>query len=252
MWSSPKGGLWVVDDQGDVFTSATVSFDKPPYKLLKFDSGNSDVRWQVTEAFKGQLNGIWGTSNSNVWVTSFAGPVLNWNGKTWQQYELPEAPNAIDGSCDSDVYVVGYHGNIHHFNGNIWSKISVPKSVKQDDAFTDVKVISEKLVYITGRSGALLVGNAKDGFTDKGDPSYSWYGVGSLDNRIFLAGGQAGIFELIDDDFVCLKDKGYPVGVFETPNKIHFIPAEQQPEPWYVTYQPKEEREWIRVITEVT
>jgi len=249
MWASESGNLWVVDDQGDVFTTAAVNFAQPPFNLLKFNAGSFEISWQVTEAFKGQLNGIWGTTDSNVWVTSFRGPVLNWNGNDWVEYSLPEAPNAINGSASDNIYVVGYHGNIHHFDGKNWLKVSIPSTVPSSDAFTDVKVVSKSLVYITGRSGCLLVGNAKDGFKDIGSAKYSWYGVGTIGKRVFLAGGEAGIFELIDEKFVCLKGKGQPVGVFETPNAINFIPAEQQPNPWFVRYEPGALKEWLKVNT---
>ncbi len=249
MWSSDKGNLWVVDDHGDVYTSADVSFGPPPYKDLKFTGGTDEIDWKVSEVFSGQLNGIWGTTDSDVWVTSFKGPALHWNGTDWKQYDLPQAPNEIDGSDTDDIYIVGYHGNIHHWDGQKWNKVILPDNIKQDDAFTDVKVVNKELVYVTGRSGCLLVGNAQSGFKDIGSPKYAWYGVGTLNGRIFLAGGELGIFELIDDQFVCLKDKGHPVGVFETPNSVNFIPAEQQPSPWYVRYAPSEERAWVKVNT---
>lgn len=249
MWSSPSGNLWVVDDQGDVFTTAEVNFIAPPYQHLKFNSGYFDVQWHVTEAYKGQLNSIWGTADNDVWVTSFNGPALHWDGKDWTEYALPQAPTGIDGSASDDVYIVGYHGNIHHFDGTEWHKLALPEHIRSDEAFTDVKVLSAERVYITGRSGCLLVGNAHTGFKDIGHAQYTWYGVGELAGRIFLAGGTQGIFELVDGQFVCLKDKGHPVGVFETPNAINFIPAEQQPNPWFVRYEPGASREWTKVNT---
>lgn len=249
MWSSENGHLWVVDDQGDVFTNASINFKQPPFERLKFNSGSFDIKWNVTEVFKGQLNAIWGTTDEDVWVTSFAGPAFHWDGQSWAKYTLSKAPNAIDSSASDDVYVVGYNGNIHHFNGSAWNKITLPSGIPQLDAFTDVKVLSRDKVFITGRSGCLLVGNAKDGFTDIGSAKSSWYGVGAIEERIFLAGGEQGIFELIDGQFVCLKDKGQPVGVFETPNAINFIPAEQQPNPWFVRYEPGASREWTEVNT---
>ncbi|MCP5079531.1 MAG: hypothetical protein GY951_15945 [Psychromonas sp.] len=249
MWTSESGNLWVVDDQGDVFTTATVNFTKPAFDLLKFNAGSFDIDWQVTEAFKGLLNGIWGSSDSDVWVTSFAGPVIHWDGKSWTEYALAKAPNAIDGSASDNIYVVGYHGNIHHFDGSSWHKVKLPINIPPTDAFTDVKVISKELAYITARSGVLLMGNAADGFKDIGSGKYTWYGIGCIEERIFLAGGESGIFELIDGQFICLKDKGQPVGVFETPGAINFIPAEQQPNPWFVRYEPNAPREWTKVNT---
>ena len=79
MWLSVKGNLWVVDDQGDVFTNANINFKQPPFERLKFNSGSFDIKWNVTEVFKGQLNAIWGTSDEDVWVTAFAGPAFHWD-----------------------------------------------------------------------------------------------------------------------------------------------------------------------------
>ena len=39
------------------------------------------------------------------------------------------------------------------------------------------------------------------------------------------------------------------VGVFEMDDAINFIPAEQQPHPWFVRYEPGAEREWTKVNT---
>ena len=208
--NAESGNLWVLD-QGDVFTTAAVNFNKPALDLLKFNAGSFDIDWQVTEAFKGQLNGIWDTTDSDVWVTSFAGPVIHWNGSDWIEYNLPEAPNAIDGSASDNIYVVGYHGNIHHYDDHTWIKIALPSNIASTDTFTDEKVFSKDLVYITAQSGCLLVGNATDGFKDIGSGKYAWYGIGTIEKRIFLACGDAGIFELIDGQLICITEKGQPV-----------------------------------------
>lgn len=248
-WASPAGELWAVDDHGDVYSTADVSFDRRPYRHLRFNSGHFDIDWKVSEIFPGQLNGVWGSSDGDVWVTSFNGPALRWDGQDWQRHELPPAPNAIDGSAPDDVYVVGYQSNIHHWDGRRWRKVAVPPGISPTDVFTDVRAVDRDAVYVAGRSGCLLVGNSRDGFEDVGSGHYSWYGVGTLKGRVFLAGGQRGIFELVDGRFVCLKDKGHPVGVFELPGAIGFVPAEQRPNPWFVYYEPGADQEWLRANT---
>ncbi|WP_028294855.1 beta propeller repeat protein [Oceanobacter kriegii] len=246
-WISPSGSVWVVDDHGDVYTTASASFSGKHYKNLEF-SGNG-FEWNVKQIFWGQLNGVWGTSDNDVWVTSFNGEVLHWNGAEWKEEFLFESPNSIDGSGLDDVYVVGYSGNIFHWNGAKWSKVILPDDVGDDEAFTDVCVVDSKTVYITGRNSRLLKGNAIDGFCDIGVAGYSWYGVGNIDNRVFLAGGAKGIFEYADGKFVCLKDKGNPVGVFSSGGSVFFIPAEQQPRAWYVEYNPTHPKPWSRYNT---
>jgi hypothetical protein len=249
LWVSPAGNLWAVDDHGDVFTVAEVRMPAPPYRNLDFNSGSYSLSWHVGQVFHGQLNGIWGSADDDVWVTSFAGTALHFNGETWTPHELFRGPNAIKGQSPDDIYVVGYDGNIHHWDGTQWSKLPVPNGVDPTDVFTDVAFTGDGRVLITARSGTLLIGSARDGFIDVGNGAYNWYGVGCFEGRIFLAGGEKGIFEYTDNRFICLKDKGHPVGVIEGSDAINFIPAEQKPEPWFVRYEPRAEREWSKVNT---
>ncbi|WP_221794702.1 hypothetical protein [Oceanobacter mangrovi] len=243
-WLSPSGAVWVVDDHGDVYSTAEIKFSEPHFKHLKYN--DNGVGWKITKIFWGQLNGIWGSSDDDVWATSFNGEIFHWNGLEWTESFLFEAPNSIDGSASNDVYVVGYHGNIYYWNGIEWSKVILPNDIEPDEAFTDVCVVDENVVYITGRNGRLLKGNAIDGFEDVGVSGYSWYGVGNIDQRVFLAGGPKGIFEYVDGTFICLKDKGNPVGVFSSGGSVFFIPAEQQPRAWYVEYNPTDPKPWVR------
>lgn len=249
IWASPAGCLWAVDDYGDVFTLADVLMPAAPYSGLEFSSGKFDLSWKVGRIFDGQLNGIWGIADDDVWVTSFAGTVLHFDGHSWARHELPQAPTALKGTGANDLYVVGYHGNIHHWDGKRWSKLALPLGVRPDDAFTDIAIRSDGAVLICARSGALLIGSAQDGFIDVGSAAYKWYGIECLGNRVLLAGGEGGIFEYVDGQFVCLKDKGHPVAVFEVDGSLAFIPAEQKPRPWYVRYEPGAQREWTKVET---
>lgn len=248
IWSSPEGNLWAIDDFGDVFTTASISFSQQPHPTLEYHAGSSGLQWAVGQiSQRGQLNGIWGTSDQDVWVTSFSGKTFHWDGQIWTEYSLPKAPNAIYGSSHDDIYVVGYEGNIHHWDGLLWTRVPLPAGVRANEPFTSIRALDQDNVYITGRGGVLLVGNAKNGFRNISTSEYSWYGVGFLNSRVFLAGGSKGIFELVDGNFICLKDKGHPVAVCESPESIQFIPAEQKPKPWFVRYKPGAEREWAKI-----
>lgn len=250
MWASPEGNLWAIDDLGNVYTTAEMSFKNAPHNKLEYLAGPRNVQWAVTEVHSlGQLNAIWGAADHDVWVTSFSGKTFHWDGEFWLEYSLPKAPNAIHGSSPNDVYVVGYNGNISYWNGALWSNILLPESVRPNEPFTDVRALNAEQVYITGRGGVLLVGNASFGFNNSSTPEYSWYGVGLLEDRVFLAGGKKGIFELADNKLICLKDKGHPVEVCESEKSIHFIPAEQETNPWYVRYELGAPREWTKVNT---
>ncbi|ABC33016.1 hypothetical protein HCH_06371 [Hahella chejuensis KCTC 2396] len=247
MWMSPEGHLWVVDRKGNVYTNAPVTFVNAPYQHLDYKDLDSGVQWNVTLIDRNSLQGIWGSSDSDVWVTSFNGQAFHWDGKSWTMHAIGNTSNGINGSASNDVYVVGYHGKIHHFDGSSWSDVPYPAHLPEGEVFTDVRVVSKEEVYITGRSGGVLKGNALDGFQDIGSPEYKWYGVGYFKERLFFAGGPSGIFELKDGRFECLKDRADIVGVFEAKDAIYFIPAEQQPRPWVVQYQPGADMEWAKI-----
>lgn len=250
IWSSPEGSLWAIDDFGNVYTTADVSFSHPPHSRLEYHAGQSDLQWAVTQISQlGQLNAIWGTCDQDIWITSFSGKTFQWDGQKWTEHTLPQAPNAIHGSSQDDIYVVGYEGNIHHWDGLSWTKVSLPEGIRANEPFTSVRAVNQDLSYIAGRGGVLLVGNALNGFKNISTSEYSWYGIGFLNNRVFLAGGSKGIFELKDNNFICLKDKGHPVAVCESQKSIHFIPAEQESNPWFVRYEPGADREWAKVNT---
>lgn len=249
MWASHEGNLWTIDDVGNVYsTFLKLNTEKPAHKNLRYGS-DLDVEWRVSQIFWGQLNGIWGTSDTDVWVTSFAGPGFHWDGRYWNEFELAEAPTAIQGVRSDDIYIVGYHGAIQHWDGSIWTKVALPSNVRKNEPFTDVCVVDSDTVYITGRGGVLLVGNAKSGFNNISTSEYSWYGVEEFNGRIFLAGGPKGVFELIDGQFVCLKDKGHPVGVCASKEGVNFFPAEESEKPWFIRYTPGARREWVKIST---
>ncbi|ABC30083.1 hypothetical protein HCH_03328 [Hahella chejuensis KCTC 2396] len=247
MWMSPEGNLWVVDRSGNAYTDADVTFPTPPQPSFRYKKLAADKDWNVTYVANNLLQAVWGTSNNDVWASSFRGQAYHWDGQCWSEHDIGNVSTAMDGSGPDDIYIVGYHGKIHHYDGQTWKQIPYPDHLPEGEVFTDVKVISESEVYICGRSGDLLKGNAKDGFVDIGSPEYTWYGIGCLNERIFLAGGSKGIFELKDGQFICLKDKGNPVGVFETQKAIYFIPGEQQENSWIIQYWPGADKEWMKI-----
>jgi hypothetical protein len=70
-----------------------------------------------------QLNGIWGSSASDVIAVGNQGTIRHYNGTAWasQSYATPNALNAVWGSSANDVFAVGDNGTILHYNGTQWS-----------------------------------------------------------------------------------------------------------------------------------
>lgn len=250
IWASPEGHLWAGDRFGDIFTNAPVTFMNPPDSELEFSGGIYQIDWKVTQTDMMHDHAcIWGSSDSDIWFLSYNGDAVHWDGKTFSTQQVIEKPNKIHGSASDDIYAVGWNGAIAHWNGSDWQNITPPDGIPAGATFTGVRVINRDTVYICSSQGPLLVGNARDGFTDIGSPEYRWYGLGYFQNRLFLAGGPKGVFELIDGKIVSIKDNVRAVGVWETKDAVYFIPDEQKPKAWVARYTPGDEKPWKKLGT---
>jgi hypothetical protein len=70
------------------------------------------------------LNGVWGSSPTNIWVVGANGTVLLHNGATWVKAQTPMSTamqvGAIWGTSPADVWAGASH--IYHFDGKGWSQ----------------------------------------------------------------------------------------------------------------------------------
>ncbi|MEW6142209.1 MAG: IPT/TIG domain-containing protein [Chloroflexota bacterium] len=72
------------------------------------------------------LNGIWGTSASNVFAVGSAGMILRYDGRSWKPMASGSASGlyGIWGSSASDVFAVGTDGTILHYDGKTWETMT--------------------------------------------------------------------------------------------------------------------------------
>lgn len=72
------------------------------------------------------INGVWGSSGSDVFATTDYGAILHYDGKTWSQMNSGVTYNLgpVWGSSGSDVFAAGDKGTILHYDGKAWSPIS--------------------------------------------------------------------------------------------------------------------------------
>src|SRR6266550_1543677 len=100
------------------FTTTTVTAPPP----IPFDFWSS-----ASSGTTQHLNGIWGTSATDVWAVGDAGTILHYNGTSWSS--VPSGTfqflDGVWGSSASDVWAVGDNGTILHFNGTTWSSAAV-------------------------------------------------------------------------------------------------------------------------------
>ena len=113
VWGSDSSHVFAVGD------SATILFYNGSIWSAMASGGTTD-----------QLIGVWGSSSSDVYVTSQTTPeIFHYNGTAWSQTStLGLIANAwgIWGSSYKDIYVVGGSGYIIHYDGTAWTAITSP------------------------------------------------------------------------------------------------------------------------------
>ena len=146
VWGTEKNDVWVVGggiqradgearERVELFHWGGADWDQTASLLVSAtDARLSAGEWRFcTEADRfsepfGAV-GIWGTSASNIWVTTRCGGTLRWGG-TW---ELDGgSPNDRDArgiwSSSGSVWVVGNWGRISHFYDKSWHDASITGS----------------------------------------------------------------------------------------------------------------------------
>jgi hypothetical protein len=101
-----------------------------------------------------QLNGVWGSSSSDVWAVGSSATILRWNGSDWSQVlsNTNDDLNAVWGSSGNDVWAVGSSGTLLHWNGNDWSKVAS----KTNEQINAIWGSSSQDVWAVGWYGTIL------------------------------------------------------------------------------------------------
>lgn len=92
---------------------------------------------------------------------------------------------SIDGVDESDIYVCGLKGRVFHFNGVQWKAIPV----EIDENLNCIRCISTDEVWICGNNGAVLKGNARDGFKDVSGvhDNQTFWSLTKFQEKVYLA-----------------------------------------------------------------
>ena len=252
LWCSPQGSLWVGSTDGNMWTTAKVSWP-PPADDTESDQRQALVPWSATKLplmrrhnIKPIMTSVWGTADDDVYVGTFEGGVYHWNGRAWEQVftDVNSAINHIHGSARDDVYAVGERGLILHYDGTAWRRLPYPADGGNSDGLTGVRAIAREEVFICGRSGRILHGS-RAGLEVLGEFDPVFYGIGEFQRRLFLAAGDHGVCELVGNRITVLKDQFGTVGVFENPDLLFFVEP-VQPVPSLIEYDPENEPQWVR------
>ena len=91
----------------------------------------------------------------------------------------------INGLREDDIYVVGDKGLIGWFDGVAWHTIQSPV----DERLHAIAIESDDIIWICGKNGTLLKGNAREGFVDVSriHDNDDFLSVARFDGRIYLA-----------------------------------------------------------------
>ena len=89
----------------------------------------------------------------------------------------------IAGSSESDIYTAG--DECWHYNGRQWKQLQLPT----DEFINAIKVINADQVVMVGHNGTLLIGSARQGFTELSsvDDNQNFTGVELFGDKLFLA-----------------------------------------------------------------
>jgi hypothetical protein len=115
----------------------------------------------ITTGTTQALNGVFGSSASDVWVAGASGTVLRYNGSTWTS---PSSGTTVTlrgvwadtppGSYTADVYFVGDNGTVQHGNG----AVILPMPTTLTTSLRAVFGTSATNVYVGGDVGVILLG----------------------------------------------------------------------------------------------
>ena len=253
LWRSPAEHLWIGSANGNLWTTAPVAWPPARFEGLTFTSYDPALAWSVTTlpdmrrlGYAPNVTALWGSADDDVHAGTFKGVMYRWDGNAWGEvYDAKDAAvNRMHGIDANDVYAVGYDGLILHWDGKAWQPIAYPGGRGAGEVLTGVRVVADGEVYICSRSGRVLRGGT-DGFEIFCELPLSLYGIAHFEDRLILAAGDGGVFELIGDQAIALKETFGCVDLYETSARLFCVEPTQQV-PSIIDFTPGAEPPWAR------
>jgi hypothetical protein len=245
LWVSPSGSVWAASADGNIYTTAKVTWPAPRVKGLDFDSLDPSLPFHVTTlpAARGKrrppnVTVLWGTTDRDVFAGTYAGAIYHWDGHAWTEADTGTTRpiNAIHGQGADNVFAAGYDGFIGHFDGTAWHRLKAADV--GTEVLTGVCWVGERAV-ICSNSGRLLSATA-DAVSPIGRFDLPFQCIATLGARILLGAGPRGVAELRNGAVKVIKDDVLAVNAMPGRKRAYFIEGAQD-DPTFLIYDPADD-----------
>ncbi|HVK77661.1 MAG TPA: hypothetical protein VM734_30360 [Kofleriaceae bacterium] len=186
VWVAPDGDAWVTVSNGT---------------LERWHGATSEILSPCAGCF---LGSIWGTSSTDIFITTLPAGILHFDGTTWNRiYGGPEIAGGYLG-VPGDVWVSGGEGALMRWDGATWTAYTPPLSIPRrwitpvayrapDDVWW--WVFGEGFLHWNGTSLTL---SAVDFYQDGGLPSFNSAAI--IGGRWWLVGDAGAVYSKSDHD----------------------------------------------------
>lgn len=100
------------------------------------------------------FNGIWGTSENNLFIVGTAGTLLHFDGAEWNQMSSPASKTltSVWGSSSDNIFAVGADATILHYNGSDWTVMDSPVSESLNSIWGNTR----DHIFAVGSAGSII------------------------------------------------------------------------------------------------
>lgn len=258
MWVSPSGALWIASADGNVGTTAVVSWPTPAGRPVDYAPMGGSPAWSVTSLPRVRATGLppnvtalWGTADDDVLAGTYGGHIYHWDGASWKQvHDGPdngeETVRAFGGLSRSDVFAVAAGATILHFDGGRWLRMPLPGASNGSEVFTAVSALpgGDVLISGVGSQGRLLHGTAA-GLSEFGRYPLQLMDMATIGDQVLFATAD-GAAERFGRDVRMIKPNFRPASICRGIGRLFFIEAAQEA-PRYIEFDPsKSDAPWWR------
>jgi hypothetical protein len=190
LWQSPRGDVLVTHAGGSVL------------HVPAYDEASALAPF-VTLAAPGAMMGVVevGASLAFAWGDAPDGSVMMVReGGSWREVAAPGAVMGVHGCAEGYTYAVGLGGLIARWDGSAWRRLVSPTTAP----LARVRVRADGGCYAVGPTGVVLEGSPW-GWAVVCQCDAALSDIAVFEGRVFLAGHDAGLLELVGRDVVPIK-----------------------------------------------